>query len=206
MPSFYIYFIDVKRTSKGQRCVSIGVTHWLLGIYAELEINYRVYPESFNGDLATAIYLPYVTFTNYGFKLDYVEQQGLTESEAFAFVHGVVQTLLNYIEEHYEDNRYEDLAEDLQDKTGIAASVRLVQILIYHERLVRIVRDWMLLKCECSKTDQICYCNIFTKRELAKFGKSYFGDARLFVSDEVFFTTTRPLWLGFTSIFGKTNI
>ncbi|CAB4008961.1 Hypothetical predicted protein [Paramuricea clavata] len=190
MPSFYIYIIDVKRTEKGQRIIDIGVAHWLLGIYAELEINICVYPESFNGDLATALYLPYITFTAYGFKLDYAEHDGLTEVEAAAFVRNVVQTVIDYITEHYQDGHCEVLAEDLQTSTGIAVSVRLVQILLYHQRLMKIVRDWMLSKCECSETDQICYCNIFTKKELKKSGKSYFKDAQLFVSDEVFFTTT----------------
>ncbi|CAB3995358.1 Hypothetical predicted protein [Paramuricea clavata] len=204
MPSFYVYITDVGRTKKGQRIINIGVAHWLLGIYAELEINIRVYPESFNGDLSTALYLLYITFTSYGFKLDYVQHEGLTQAQAATFVRETVDTVLNYIQEYkHEDYSCKVLAEDLRTSTGIAASVRLVQILMYHYRLVKIVRDWMLSKCECSELDQICYCNIFTKEELKKFGKVYFKDAKLFVSDEVFFTTLGPLRLGVVPVSEK---
>ncbi|CAB4013532.1 Hypothetical predicted protein [Paramuricea clavata] len=190
MPSFYIYLIAVTRDSNGDRRIVIGVAHWLLGIYAELEIHHRIYPESFNGDLSTAIYLPYVTFNSRGFYMDYVEHIGLSQAEAADFVRGVVDTLIDYIGEHYRDDRYAELAEDFEDNHGIAVSVRLVQILIYHRFLVRTVQDWTISKCECTLEDQICYCGSFTKDEIIKCKKLYFRDAKLLVSDEVYFTTT----------------
>jgi hypothetical protein len=84
----------------------VGVAHWLLGIYAEIEIVFLIYPEHFasrhRGNLAsTTIYLPFVSFIAYTeFKLEYVEQENLTRQEIIAFIKRTVQDILDFTEKN----------------------------------------------------------------------------------------------------------
>ncbi|CAB3983351.1 Hypothetical predicted protein [Paramuricea clavata] len=57
IPSFYIYLIAVNKCENGDRYITIGVVHWLFGIYAELDIDYRIYPEAFKQQHRTLLHL-----------------------------------------------------------------------------------------------------------------------------------------------------
>jgi hypothetical protein len=72
MPSFYIYLIDYEIDNKRKRIVTLGLTHWLLGIYAEVEIAYRIYPKFLNDN--TCLYLSFVSYPRYGFKINRCEE------------------------------------------------------------------------------------------------------------------------------------
>ncbi|CAB3978342.1 Hypothetical predicted protein [Paramuricea clavata] len=194
LPSFYIYLIAVTGYDNGDRYITIGVLHWLLGIYAELEIDYRIYPDAFKthpGYQVTPVYLPCVTFESVGYHLDYTAAEDqLTFSEAKEFVSGVVDTLITYISENHNTG-YREAAADFEKNHGICISKRLMQIMLYHHKLVYHVQSWVIENCGCSRNDQICFCGLFTQRDIIKCKKLYFKDAGLLVSDEVFFTTAR---------------
>jgi hypothetical protein len=106
MPSFYVYVIDIEVDNEGQRIIAVGLAHWLLGIYAEIEIVFRIYPEHFasrdRGNLAsTTIYLLFVSFIAYTeFKLEYVEQENLTRQEIIAFIKRTVQDIVDFTEKN----------------------------------------------------------------------------------------------------------
>ncbi|CAB3977893.1 Hypothetical predicted protein [Paramuricea clavata] len=105
IPSFYIYLIAVTKCENGDRYMTIGVVHWLFGIYAELEITYRIYPELFFKTRpleynVIPLYLPSVTFNSTGYYIDYTGQEQLTVSEAKDMVSGAVDTLITYINEN----------------------------------------------------------------------------------------------------------
>ncbi|CAB4007355.1 Hypothetical predicted protein [Paramuricea clavata] len=193
IPSFYIYLIAVTKCDNGDRYITIGVVHWLFGIYAELEIDYRIYPETFKPQpefKVTPIYLPSVTFDSIGFDIDYVSEEQLTVSEAKDFVAGVVDTLITYISENYQTD-YRTVAVEFEKQHGMCVSKRLTQIMIYHQKLVHLVQDWIIKNCGCTRNDQICHCGLYTKRDIVRCRKLYFKDAGLLVSDAVYFTTSR---------------
>ena len=188
MPSFYVYLIDIEVDRDGQRIITVGIAHWLLGIYAEVEITFRIYPECF-GSPSLLIYLPFVLFPTIDFKLDYVEQENLTCRQV-NFITTTVQSIIDCISDNYFDDRFDTLVRQLNSEHGIWLSTRLMQVLIYNQRLVKIVRNYMNSKCECGPDEnQICYCTVWTK-ELKKINKIYFVDAGHIASNEVFFTTS----------------
>ncbi|CAB3978626.1 Hypothetical predicted protein [Paramuricea clavata] len=167
IPSFYIYLIAVTKCDNGDRYITIGVVHWLFGIYAKLDIDYRIYPETFKAKRlsVTPIYLPTVTFNSTEFNIDYGNdrdyddegRRSLTINEARDYVSGTVDTLITYINENYQTDCL-SLATDFEKEHGIAVSKRLAQILIYHQKLVHIVQDWVIKNCGCTRNDQICHC------------------------------------------------
>ena len=55
-PSFYIYLIDIEIDEYGQRIVTVGVTHWLLGIYAEIESVIEYIPSCLEVEVICCIY------------------------------------------------------------------------------------------------------------------------------------------------------
>ncbi|CAB3980643.1 Hypothetical predicted protein [Paramuricea clavata] len=197
IPSFYIYLIAVTKCDNGDRYITIGVVHWLFGIYAELDIDYRIYPDTFKAQRSSVvpIYLPAVTFNSTEFHIDYGNddrvERSLTVNEARQFVSGIVDTLITYINENYQRDCFTSLVTDFETDHGIALSTRLVQILIYHQKLVRIVQDWVISNCGCTRNDQICHCGLYTRRDVIKCRQLYFQDAGLLVSDAVYFTTSR---------------
>jgi hypothetical protein len=174
MPSFYVYLIDIEVDGDGQRIVTVGVAHWLLGIYAEVEITFRIYPEYFN-EPSLLVYLPFVTFTCVDFKLEYVEQDNLTRTQVVSFIRTTVQSIIDCVEKNYLDvTNVEKVIRDFNSEHGIWLSTRLMQVLLYNQWLVKIVRDWMLTKCECGPDeDQICYCSVWTRKELEKCNSVY---------------------------------
>jgi hypothetical protein len=95
MPSFYIYLIDIEIDDCQNRIVTVALTHWLLGIYAKLEITYRIYPEFFN-DSDQWLYLPFVTYPQCGFKLEYCEEYTtyFTPRERSDFVCGKIDNVI----------------------------------------------------------------------------------------------------------------
>ena len=193
MPSFYVYLIDVEVDGNGQRVISVGIAHWLLGIYAEVEIAFRIYPEYFNdaNRESVLIHLPFVSFPNADFKLDYLEQDNLTHGQVINFICTTLQNIVNCISENYLDaTDLDSIIRKLNFERGIWLSTQLMQVLIYNQRLINIVRHYMQSKCECgSDEDQICYCAVWTKEEVEKFNKTYFVDTGLIASNEVFFNT-----------------
>ena len=190
IPSFYVYLIDIELDGNRQRVVTVGLAHWLLGIYAEVEVTFRIYPECFEKP-SELIYLPFVSFTCIDYKLEYVEQDNLTRVEVMTFVRTALQNVINWVEKNYLDTtNVEKIIRDFNSHYGIWLSTRLMQVLLYNQRLVKIVRDWMLSKCECVPDEtQICYCSVWTRKELKTFNKIYFVDAERIVSNAVFFTT-----------------
>ena len=209
MPSFYVYVIDIEVDNEGQRTITVGLAHWLLGIYAEIEIVFRIYPEHFasrhRGNLAsTTIYLPFVSFIAYTeFKLEYVEQENLTRQEIIAFIKRTVQDILDFTEKNCNCDKADltKLIHDLNSEKSIWLSTRLLQILLYNQRLVRIVRDYMVSLCNCvPDADEtyhcICYCNAWSVEEIKNFNTIYFIDAKLICSNEVFFTPANTLGYG----------
>jgi hypothetical protein len=199
MPSFYVYVIDIEVDNVGQRTVTVGIAHWLLGIYDEVEIVFRIYPERFTPP-SVLIYLPFVSFPCKDFKLDYVEQENLTRSQVINFITRTVQDIIDFVGENFPESTSQltELIHKLNTKRGIWLSTRLMQVLIYNQRLVRIVRDYMILKCECvpDPDERICYCNVWTVEEVKKFDTIYFVDAESICSNEVFFTTADPEGFG----------
>ncbi|CAB3976764.1 Hypothetical predicted protein [Paramuricea clavata] len=185
--------MPVNKCDNGDRYITIGIVHWLFGIYGELLIDYRIYPELFRPQPEwkdTPIYLPSVTFDSIDFNIDYTEQQQLTASEAKDFVAGVVDTLITFLNENYERD-FETVVAEFEKEHGMGVSKRLIQIMIYHQKLVHRVQDWIIKSCGCTRNDQVCHCGLYTKRDIVKCRKLYFQDAGLLVSDEVYFTTSR---------------
>ncbi|CAB3980298.1 Hypothetical predicted protein [Paramuricea clavata] len=187
----------VTQCEDGDRYITIGILHWLFGIYTELEIYYRIYPELFKPEFGrknTPIFLPCVTFESIDFKLDYLEQQQLTPSEAKSFVAGVVDTLITFISEKTNCERdfqsVSKLAAEFEKEHGMCVSKRLMQVMLY-QKLVYHVQDWVIKSCGCARNDQICHCGLYTKLDIVKCKKLYFQDAGLLVSDAVYFTSPR---------------
>ncbi|CAB3982214.1 Hypothetical predicted protein [Paramuricea clavata] len=183
----------VTKCDNGDRYITIGVIHWLFGIYAELEIDYRIYPESFKPKpewKVSPLYLPSVTFDSLGFDIDYTDHQQLTVREAKDFVAGVVDTLITFINENYQTD-FQTVTAEFEKQHGMLVSKRLTQIMIYHQKLVHPVQDWIIKNCGCTRNDQICHCGLYTKRDIVRCRKLYFKDAGLLVSDAVYFTTPR---------------
>ncbi|CAB3995170.1 Hypothetical predicted protein [Paramuricea clavata] len=191
LPSFYIYLIAVEQCENGDRFMTIGIIHWLFGIYADLELYYRVYPESFKHQPEwknTPIYLPSVTFGDIDFNLDYTEHQQLRPSEARSFVAGVVDTLITFTCENCE-KAYESVAVEFEKDHGMCVSKRLIQVMLYHQKLVHRVQDWVIKSCGCSRNEQVCHCGLYTQLDIVKCKQLYFKDAGLLVSDAVYFTS-----------------
>ncbi|CAB3977254.1 Hypothetical predicted protein [Paramuricea clavata] len=196
IPSFYIYLIAVNLTDDGNRYMTVGVLHWLLGIYAEVDIDYRIYPqpfETYKGKRGKGpIYLPCVTFGHTDFSVNFtVGRDTLTVAEAKDFVSGIVDTLITHLAKQRGLNRvYSDVVQELELEHGLCVSNRLMQIMLYHHHLVWLTQDWILENCGCARNDQICFCSIYTPLDIIKCRKLYFKDAGLLVSNEVYFATT----------------
>ena len=193
MPSFYVYLIDIERDKCGQRIVTVGVTHWLLGIYAEIEIHYRIYPELFEPP-SLLIYLPFVSHPVTDFKIDYVEQSNLTRRDVNDFIVGVIAKIIEFMSINYFDS-VDWVVKGINEEHSVWISSRLAQVLCYNQRLVAIVRQFMKDRCVCSSREeeepQICYCSTWTQCFIDELHTKYFADAKLIVSDEVFFKTPR---------------
>ena len=116
------------------------------------------------------------------------------------FITRTVQDIIDFVGENFFENtsQLKELIHKLNIKRGIWLSTRLMQVLIYNQRLVRIVRDYMILKCECvpDRDEQICYCNVWTVEEVKNFNKIYFVDAGRICSNEVFFYHRVPRRVG----------
>jgi hypothetical protein len=129
-----------------------------------------------------------------------VEQENLTRSQVADFITKTVEDIIDFVGENFFENtsQLKELIHKLNIKRGIWLSTRLMQVLIYNQRLVRIVRDYMILKCECvpDRDEQICYCNVWTVEEVKNFNKIYFVDAGRICSNEVFFYHRVPRRVG----------
>jgi hypothetical protein len=99
MPSFYVYLIDIE-IDDGQRTLTVGIAHWLLGIYAEVDITFRIYPECFEPP-SLLVYLPFASFPTVVFKLDYVEQSNLTCQAVNSFITTTLQNIIDCISDNY---------------------------------------------------------------------------------------------------------
>jgi hypothetical protein len=138
MPSFYMYLIDATLYDDGERVITIGVAHWLLGIYAEIEMTFKVYPERYDLN-ASRIFLPTVTFQQYGYKFEYKERGGMPQRDAIVFVNNVVDGVVEYTEVKcaeldYDIYNRERIQSDLRGyckEKGVLLSARLFQVWVH---------------------------------------------------------------------------
>ncbi|CAB3987885.1 Hypothetical predicted protein [Paramuricea clavata] len=170
MPSFYIYLIDGTLYDDGERVITIGVIHWLMRIYAEIQITFSIYAIHYDTD--TYVFLPGVTFEQWGYKFEYVELGGLTTTDTILFVSKTVDKVLEYISLKVKENpEYQvydipQIEKDIQQYcvvNGVQLSRRLFQVLINNQFLVNTVYDFIKEQyCQDSGCKKLCYCGSIT--------------------------------------------
>ena len=146
MPSFYMYLIDANLYDDGERVIKIGVVHWLLGIYAEIDITFTIYPERYD-NISSYIFLPIVTIQQFGYKFEYQEYGNMPERDALIFVNKVVDAVVDYItlkctESYYDIYNRSKIQSDIREyckEKGVLLSERLFQVLLYNRFLVKSV-------------------------------------------------------------------
>ncbi|CAB4011575.1 Hypothetical predicted protein [Paramuricea clavata] len=170
MPSFYIYLIDGNLYHDGERVIKIGIIHWLLGIYAEIEITFTVYPERYD---ESVIFLPSVTAEQFGYKFEYQEFGLLPHRDTLLFVNKIVDGVIDYIkgkgDKSYNVYDRSQIQSDIHlycKEMGVLLSEQLFQVLIYNHLLVKTINDFVKSEyCIDKDCSFMCYCNHITDEQ-----------------------------------------
>jgi hypothetical protein len=190
VPLCYYYFVGYKYIpTTGKRIIRVGFICWPRKIYATIDIDFNVYPrKSVYVNPHKAWCLPHTDVT-FNMKIIY-PVNSFDESITRAYVHSCALALMSVTRICVKYN-----VSDLRSAyfRGISSypSYRLANLLVYNQKLVLRVRDFMVLNCNCSfKTSaNIPYCGCETL--CSEIIPKNFADAGRMCSSDVLFCATR---------------
>ena len=187
-PTVYFYFILYAHDEDtGKRTVQVGFICWVRGIYATIDLDFSVYPEkSFYVNPHKAWRLPHSCVTSH---IKILEGNPAINQNPTSYIRAFTDALLGVIricaESDITDIRQACYAHGVQTYP----SYRLVDVLMYQQKLVRTTRNYMRTNCCCSfKTiANIPYCGCETLCGETIPGK--FIDAKRMCGDVLFCAT-----------------
>ena len=188
-PVVYFYFLDYMYHEKtGKRTIKVGFICWVRGIYATIDIDFQVYPEkSIYVTPHKAWRLPHSCIT---YRVKILEGNHHVTQTPTSYVRGFTDTLLCIVRLCVEYDRVDVRQQCSTHGSAAYPSYRLADLLLYHQRLVRTTRAYMIKHCICSfKTlANIPYCGC--ERLCSETIPRLFTDARHMMSKDVLFCVT----------------
>jgi hypothetical protein len=177
---YYVYCYDFSIRFSGERVISVAVFDWIMRVYATADIICGVYPRAEKGSrgqkylntrpLRVTVVMKRCTTLNprYDAKSAVPEIETILDEIITFFLHDCAP---------HEDRIHRDIV----NRIGVCLSLRLTQFLKYAVQLQKLVQRFCYSNCTCGGYGYECRCPI--PYSCLKF----FGDARQYCSDEVFF-------------------